>query len=1124
MRCSDCGAAWPVGSKFCGDCGAELPEGCPFCGHSNPKTVKFCLSCGGSLRINEGSAKAPPGPSLSIKTQRIAPTSVKAERRQITVLFCDMVGSTELSMKLDPEEQREVVGAFQACCATEIKRLNGMVAQFLGDGVLAYFGYPAAHEDNAERAARAGLAIIEAVGELRALPAVALQARIGIATGLVVVGDLVREGITQQDAAVGATTNLAARLQGLAEPNTIVIASDTHRLLGGLFEYKDLGQKALKGFEEPIWVHQVLRPAELDDRFAARHAASASPLLGREEELDLLLRRWAQTRACTGRVVLLTGEPGIGKSRLTRALRDQLQSEPHTTLFYQCSPHHQDSALYPVTAQLIHAAGIARGDPSERKLEKLQVLLAQSSSHLDKDLPLFARLLSIPVNEDWHTPSLSPQQLKERTLSVLLAHFEQLSARQPVLMVFEDLHWIDPTSLELLSRVVDGAPHLRVLLLATARPEFNSPWPSLRHVSTVPMSRLDQTEGKALVSGLSGGKALPLEVIEQIVTRTDGVPLFIEELTKSILESGALRDVGDHYELSRPLPPQAIPATLHASLLARLDRLSSVKDVAQIGAVIGREFSYQLLSAVAALPKKDLCSALAQLVGAELVFQRGEPPTSTYQFKHALVQDAAYSGLVRSRRQQLHAGIAHALETGFPDVCRSEPETLAHHFGEAQIEDRALYYLSQAGEAALARSAYPEAVRQLTKGLDILRKQLETPERYRQELSLLLQLAPAIRALKGFSAPETISAYSRARELMPERATLSEQISVLNGLWTIYHGRSEHAAAHDIAKQYVGLACRAGHQGAAAGSNRLLGQTLWMMGALDAANVHLQQAVRLATENCGQLSSPDPVFDEQAASQTWLARALWLLGYHDRALQMATLAVERARDTKKAMTIATSLFTEVLLGTMGASVRDSEEKLRELFSHCTAHGLGHYAQRARFYKGALQMHFGDVRQAVHEMRCGMAADEASGYTASRTSHLGLLAAAYCKLNEPHLSVSLLEEAIEFAAAANERFFEAELYRLKGEAILVIGSQRAQAEEAFSQALHVARSQGARLWELRAATSLAKLWKPQGNRTAGHELLAPVYGWFSKGAGLPELSDAKSLLEELESQSPRNDAV
>src|SRR5450432_3005243 len=638
-----------------------------------------------------------------------------AERRQLTVMFCDLVGSTALSARLDPEDMREIVGAYHRCCAGLITRAGGFVAKYMGDGVLAYFGYPQAHEHDAERAVQAGLAIVEAAPKLVTAAGSPMQVRVGIATGLVVVGDLIGSGEAQERGVVGDTPNLAARLQGLAEPNMVVIAEGARRLLWNLFELEDLGAKDLKGIAGPVRAWAALRASSAEGRFEALHTAGLTALVGREEELELFLRRWSRAKRGEGQVVLLSGEAGIGKSRLTAALLERLAAEPHTRLRYFCAPQHADSAFHPIIGQMERAAGLAHDDKPQAKLDKLDAVLVQTSTSTE-DAALFAEMLSLPNDGRYPALDSAPEQRRQRTLEALTSQLAELARQQPVLMIFEDAHWVDPTSLEVLGRTVDRIKTLPTLLIVTSRPEFTAPWVGQSHVTSVTLNRLGEREAAAIIARLVGNKALPADVLAEIVERTDGIPLFVEEMTKAVLEAeseGAARRT----VAAVPSSALAVPASLHASLMARLDRLGPAKEVAQVGAAIGRQFSHLLLASVVRKPEAELGSALDRLVAAGLLFRQGVAPQASYLFKHALVQDAAYGTLLREPRRALHARIAKAIESQFAQITENRPEILARHCTEAGLIEKAAGIWGKAGRRSLARSALVEAVEQLTRAI-----------------------------------------------------------------------------------------------------------------------------------------------------------------------------------------------------------------------------------------------------------------------------------------------------------------------------------------------------------------------------------------------------------------------
>jgi class 3 adenylate cyclase/predicted ATPase len=1109
VQCPSCSVNVPEGSKFCGKCGSALRRSCPNCGHAVPPDNSFCSECGTSV---VGGGVAPS------RTQRTAPpTSIGSttERRQLTIMFCDMVGSSALSTRLDPEDQGEVIATFHACCANEIKTLGGMVAQYLGDGVLAYFGYPTAHENDAERAILAGLAILKAVGSLKAGGDMALRTRIAIGSGVVVVGDLVHQSVTQENAAIGETTNLVARLQSLAEPNSIVISPLTHRLVGALFDYRDLGRHTLKGFSEPVHVRQVLGVSKVESRFEAQHQSGTSPLLGRREELELLLRRWDEAKMGEGRLVLLTGEPGIGKSRIARSLRDRLSSEPHTPLSYFCSPNHQASALYPFIGQLTRAAEIDRDDSAEAKLDKLHSLVAQSSANLSEDMPLLAALLSIPGGDRYPLPEMTPQRRKERTFAALLDQLMCLATGQPMLLVFEDLHWIDPTSLELLSLAIEQIGDQRLLLLATARPEFTQPWSNHRHTSTLSLNRLGRSDGEALILDVTRGKPLPVEVRDQIIGRTDGVPLFIEELTKTVLESGLLQEADDHFELTSPLPTLAIPSTLHASLLARLDRLAAVKDVAQIGAAIGRDFSYPLIAAVAVLSEKNLNAALGQLVEAELIFQRGVPPDAMYQFKHALVQDASYASLVRSRRQQLHGAIARALEERFPDIVATEPETLAHHCTEAGLTEPALSYWLRAGQRATTRSAYQEALRHLERGLALLGTLPESTDRDRRELDFLIALRVPLTAVTGFALNPDYEARSERANVLAEKLGDVERLDAsLNAQYDYCRATGKFRKARQLAERGRTLALCQGDRVMQLRAHHVMGDSLLQRGEFAAAQKEFEQVLALYDPERDR-SIPSLPANQFVVSSTYFAQALWISGYPKRAAKMQAQAFSYAADLNQLITTGyarchAGAQLEQLFGNVAAVL--AHTKVLDALS--SEHGINTWRGMSGFYKGWAMATPNGTEDGITVMKQALTLLDAKYVAIHVPYFMSLLAQVHARVGNIQSALAICSDAQERIQRTEQHIWLAELHRIHGEVRRTAGHPLSNVKDCFSKALDVSRRQGARMFELRAATALARLWRDQGRHIEARDVLEPLYGWFTEGFDTVDLKESSTLLSQL----------
>jgi class 3 adenylate cyclase/predicted ATPase len=1048
-------------------------------------------------------------PELAERTDAID-TGGTAGRRQLTVMFCDLVGSTALSAQLDPEDLHEIIAAYHSAVAAVVTESGGFVARYLGDGVLAYFGYPKAHEDDAERAVRAGLSAIDVIHRLD-VGSVKLDARVGISTGQVVVGDQIGEGFAQEQSAVGETLNLAARLQALAEPGTAVIAAGTHRLVRNLFEYREMGAVEVKGFAAPVPVWQVLRPSTVASRFEALHGPALAPLVDREEEIDLLLRRWVRVKKGEGQVVLISGEPGIGKSRIIAELEQRL-GERHFRLRYFCSAYHQDSPLFPFIDQLGRASKFATDDPPLVKLDKLEALLARTAPP-DEDLAFLADLLSLPVSERHPLPDLSPQRKKDRTLEALIRQVEYLSRRLPIVGVVEDAHWIDPTSLELLDLAVERARNLPVLLVVTFRPEFQSPWIGQPQVTMLTLNRLDRRDRIALVERVAGSKPLPGEVVRQIADRTDGVPLFVEELTKSVLESGVVREEADRYVLDRPLPPLAIPTTLQDSLMARLDRLASVRLVAQVGAAIGREFSYVLVRAVCHLSEGELKAALTSLVASELVFQRGAPPEAVYTFKHALVQDAAHGSLLRSSRHQLHAQIAGALETHFPDLIDNQPELLAQHYAEAGLIEKSVAYWGRAGQKSAARSAMAEAAAQLQKALDQLELLPETPERQRQELEFCSSLGAALRFVKGQATPEMGRAFARARELWEQLGSPSEFLHIPYGQSRHHAFRGEYDVAQRLDEDLLRLSRQHNDAAGMVLGHDCSGRDLLLAGRFASSRSHFEQVLALYDPiSHGALVNQIGSYPH-VISRGYLAIALFCLGFPDQALVQINAAVAEAQKLGHPPTLTVSLSTASRLLSLRGDHVALDECASQLIAMATEQGFPLYRALGTIYRGWVKVGAGDPSEGISLLRTGSSAYSATGAKTRISYHMALLAKAFATAGQVDEALLLLNDALQIAEKIGECWFASELYRHKGELLLRQGNSQA-ADDLYRQALAIAKKQEAKVWELRAAVSLARLGRDQGRHSEAHDLLAPIYNWFIEGFDAEDLRSAKTLLEQL----------
>jgi class 3 adenylate cyclase/tetratricopeptide (TPR) repeat protein len=1075
------------------------------------RLLKAIAELNGVVAPAPASAAAPTGSRGSDTDAAPAVVTIEAgERRQLTVLFCDMVGFTELANRVDPEVLQRIIRSYEDACAVCITHYAGYVFQRLGDGIVAFFGYPLAHEGEAERAIRAALEIIESLSHLDVPDAGHLAVRIGVATGVVVVS-------SAEKGAVGETMNLASRLQGIAQPGSIVVSERVHRLAGGSFNYEDLGEQTLKGIARPTHAYRILGVSEAASRFEAAHAEAAlTPLVGREQELGLLMERWALAQDGEGQVVLLSGEPGIGKSRILSALRERLEAQGAQALRFQCSPYYVNSAFYPIIDNFERALKFARDESPESRLDKLEALVVGHYGRPLADVRFVASMLSIPCEDRYGAQPMTPQKHKDETLRSLVDLSEAAARKQPSVMLFEDLHWADPTTLEVLDLLIDRVRTVPLLIVLTHRPEFQSRWSRHEHVTGLNLSKLTRAQSGAMVSRLAGTKALPPDLLEQILTKTDGVPLFVEELTKSILESGELKDAGDHYDYVGSAHSITIPATLRDSLMARLDRFMPVKEIAQIGAAIGREFSYELIEAVAPRTRSELDSALQQLTDSGLAFRRGTPPEATYTFKHALVQDAAYDSLLKSRRQALHTKIARVIEERFPSIKTAEPEVLAHHLTAAGLAEAAIPLWQSAGELALKRMALTDAISHLNRGLDLVSTLPRSSERDASELGLRTVLGTAWLALKGWAAPEVWTSLHPALALAK---SLERNDALLPILWGMTHNvftQGRVAEALPWTEEMLATAKATGDSDLLiSGYMAACARHFWM-GELNDALKYADKVLDIYDGEKYRHLVDILNHDPKTSMGTFSSVITWMLGYPDRALRLFHEAEAHARRRAHPFDLGYTL-------TVGAEAFDHRcepEQLRKRAEECERLGREHsmpvlWALLAPVSYGPALIREGRPAEGIAQLKAGQAVWDAAGGKVRSPYSKSVLAEGMALTGDLDNALHLIDEQIEQVERPGweERVHYAEILRLKGWMLSLNGDLEG-AEKNYLASLDWARQQQAKSWELRTSTSLARLWQSQGKRKKAHELLAPIYNWFTEGFDTKDLKDAKALLGEL----------
>ena len=1065
-------------------------------------------------RSGQVSPESPSSTSAATRTP-------SAERRQLTVLFCDLVGSTALSGKIGPEEFSEVIHAYHATCDQIIRHFEGYTARYLGDGLLVYFGYPQAHEEDAQRAVHAALAILPAMGNLNTRLqteyGLQLSVRIGIHTGLVIVGAIGGSDHHLVDMALGETLNIAARIQSAAKPDTVVVSESTHRLIHGYFSFEDLGLHELKGVANPLPLHQVIKASGARNRLDAAGAASLTSFVGRETELAILSERWELSKQGLGQFVLIGGEPGIGKSRLAKACHQMTTNDDSIMLEFRCSAYSINSPYFPIIDHLQKHLQFGSEESPAAKLDKIERFLDDLDMPKDESVLLLASLLGVPISDSYPPLKQTPERIKQQIELLLISWFLESAKRQPVLSIWEDLHWADPSTLELLGQILTHAARVRFFALMTHRPEFRHPWQNNSNLSQLFLNRFSGAQVLSMVKQLTGGMTLPAVVLEQVRSKTDGVPLFVEEVTRLLLESGNFQEKDGRYEIDGAQPHLTVPATLQDSLMARLDRMTSARVLAQQGAVIGREFSYELIQAVSGLQDEILNQELQRLVDAELLYVEGLPPLTRYVFKHALLQDVAYESLLKSDRQHYHQRIAQALMSRFPDALETHPEHLAHHYTEAGLGEQAVQCWLRAGERAIASSAHTEAIRDLNKGLIVLKTLPETREHIAQEVTFQVRLGTPLAATKGYCAKEVEHAYNRARVLCEQLGDMHQRFHALYGLWRLHMMRAEYVIAKNQGEELLKLYDLLQDTSFRVAANRALAATSFYLGEFTKAHKHVETVVgpesNLPSTN-DLIQDIYDVVDPRVSCLSYKSWVSWMLGFPEQALRESERAIALARSLDHPFSIALALSFAAWLNQFLNNVEQTRIHAEAALALAVEHGFQFWVGWEEIMLGWVSAQQSDDENAIRMMRTGLDNWRATGSNLGVAYFLTLLAEAYKHQGQLSMALEVLGEAQAFSDQTEEHWWQAEQYRLQGEMLLLRGDNKQEAEKCFLQGLELARSQQARSLELRAAVSLARLSQTTGAEHKARQLLEPIYRAFTEGFDHEDLREAKSLLDNL----------